>query len=51
MEEDRPIAVVAHPSDRGLDPLRMIGDVIAIKRPEVLFMREQIHDLGSVLSP
>jgi len=48
VEEHRAIAVLGHPADGGVEPLGVIGDVIRVERPEVLFVREQVHDLRLV---
>lgn len=48
MEEHRLVAVLGDPADGGLDALRVVRDVGAVERPEVLLMREQVHHLGHV---
>ena len=48
MEEDRLVAVLRAEAYRSVEALGMVGLVVLIERPEVLLVREQIHDLGRV---
>ena len=48
VEENRLVAVFGDPANRPIDALGMVGNVVEIKRPEILFVREEVHDLRGV---
>ncbi len=48
MKEDRLVSTLGHITDGGIKPLEMVGQIVGIERPEVLFVGKDIHDLRLV---
>ena len=44
MEKDGFIAFLGEPVDSGVESLSVVWDVVRIERPEILFVREAIHN-------
>ena len=48
MEKDGFVSMFRDPANGNVQSLEMVGNVIRIKRPEVLLVREQVHDLSLI---
>ena len=48
MEKDGLVSMLRDPSNGNLESFEMVGKVVGIERPEVLLVREQVHNFRLV---